>query len=192
MRVSHQSNGACCSDIQIMINTFETRNIFTRIHADRVRNFVTELAVALGLPDSKIKNLRLLARFHDIGKIGVAERILLKKKQLADHEYAELQRHCEIGYHIAKMVPELEKIADWILKHHEWWDGNGYPLGIKGEEIPLECRILAVADAYDAMTHNRPYRRALSIAEARAELERCSGTQFDPVITSVFLRLIAD
>lgn len=192
LQVSHQSNGTCRSAMQLMIKTLETRDIFTKMHADRVRNSITELGVALGLPESRIKTLRLLARFHDIGKIGISESILLKKEPLTSYEYAELQRHCVIGYQIAQTVPGLQSIADCILKHHEWWNSNGYPLGIKGEDIPFECRILAVVDAYDAMITNRPYRKALSIAEAGAELANGAGKQFDPGMVRVFLRLIAD
>jgi HD-GYP domain-containing protein (c-di-GMP phosphodiesterase class II) len=101
-----------------------------------------------------------------------------------------MQRHSEIGHRIALAAPDLAPIADWILKHHEWWNGKGYPLGLKGTEIPLECRILAVADAYDAMTSDRPYRKAMSHAEAVAELRRCAGTQFDPELVERFIALL--
>lgn len=93
-----------------------------------------------------------------------------------------MQRHSEIGHRIAQSAPELFPVADWILKHHEWWNGNGYPIGLKENGIPLECRILAIADAYDAMTSDRPYRRAMSGTKAITELKRCAGTQFDPYL----------
>ena len=101
-----------------------------------------------------------------------------------------MQTHVEIGHRIARSVPELFSIADLILKHHEWWNGKGYPLGLRGEEIPLECRIFAIVDAYDAMTNDRPDRNALNGKEAAAELRRCSGSQFDPDWVDHFIAII--
>jgi HD-GYP domain-containing protein (c-di-GMP phosphodiesterase class II) len=101
-----------------------------------------------------------------------------------------MRRHCEIGYRIAISAPDLVPIAGWILKHHEWWNGQGYPNGIAGCEIPLECRILAIADAYDAMTSDRPYRKAMSKEAALEEIRRCAGTQFDPELTEKFIILL--
>jgi len=110
----------------------------------------------------------------------------------AFREYIEMKRHSEIGYIIAMSPPDLGPIAEFILKHHEWWNGQGYPLGLKGEEIPLECRILAVADAYDAMTSDRPYRSSLSQSKALAELKRCAGVQFDPKLVDKFVDLLKE
>ena len=101
-----------------------------------------------------------------------------------------MRQHCEIGYRIAQSAPDLAPIADWILKHQEWWNGRGYPLGLQGEDIPLECRMLAIADAFDAMTCDRPYRKAMSRAAAVAELVRCAGAQFDPGLVQTFIRLL--
>ncbi|MDP3045342.1 MAG: HD domain-containing phosphohydrolase, partial [Bacillota bacterium] len=101
----------------------------------------------------------------------------------------EMRRHCEIGHRIALSAPDMIPIADWILKHHEWWNGQGYPLGLQGEGIPLECRILAVVDAYDAMTNDRPYRPAMPHETATDELLRCAGTQFDPLVVEKFVQL---
>lgn len=141
----------------------------------------------LGLSARQLADLALLARAHDIGKVAVPCAVLLKPGPLTKEEAETLKSHCENGYRIALSSPELAGIADLILKHHERWDGNGYPLGLKGEEIPVECRILAVAEAFDAMTLPRPYRKPLSFEEAAEELRRVAGKQFDPRVVEVFL-----
>jgi HD-GYP domain-containing protein (c-di-GMP phosphodiesterase class II) len=135
-------------------------------------------------------DLSLLAKFHDIGKVGISDAILLKEGPFTPDEWAEMKRHCEIGYRIALSASDLVPIADWILKHHEWWDGQGYPLGLKGEEIPVECRLLAIADAYEALTSARTYRRKCSHREAVAELRKYAGTQFDPKLLEIFLKMV--
>jgi HD-GYP domain-containing protein (c-di-GMP phosphodiesterase class II) len=114
--------------------------------------------------------------------VGIPDRILFKPGSLNPEEFLEMQKHCEIGHRIALSSPDLAPIADWVLKHHEWWNGKGYPLRLAGEEIPLECRILSIADAYDAMLNDRPYRKALTREMAMEELKRCAGTQFDPYL----------
>ncbi|HRX21272.1 MAG TPA: HD-GYP domain-containing protein, partial [Syntrophomonadaceae bacterium] len=151
-----------------------------------------DLGNKLGLTERNIVDLRLFAQFHDIGKVGLPDRILFKPESLTQEERKEMQRHSEIGHRIALSAPDLVHIADWILKHHEWWDGSGYPLGLVRYDIPLECRILSVADAYDAMTSNRPYRQALSKEEAVAELKRCSGIQFDPFVLEQFIEMLEE
>ena len=133
-------------------------------------------------------DLRLLAQFHDIGKVGIPDRILLKPGPLSPEEMVEMKRHSEIGHRIANSSPDLLPVADWVLKHQEWWNGAGYPLGLAGEKIPIECRILAIADAYDAMTSDRPYRKAMSHDAAVTELRRCAGTQFDPTLVELFIQ----
>ncbi|MFZ5648729.1 MAG: PAS domain S-box protein [Bacillota bacterium] len=176
--------------VQTLMKAMEARDFITEGHADRLQDLVSELAKAIGLPERKITDLRLLAQFHDIGKVGIPDRILFKPGPLNGEEFREMLRHSEIGHRIAQSAPALAPIADWILKHHEWWNGKGYPLGLKGEEIPLECRILAIADAYDAMTNNRPYRKAMTHQEAVNELMRCSGSQFDPQLISMFILVL--
>ncbi|MGB4131076.1 MAG: HD-GYP domain-containing protein, partial [Tepidanaerobacteraceae bacterium] len=151
-----------------------------------------KLAKMLNMNQRQIDDIKLLAMFHDIGKVGVPDKILFKKGPLTHEERLRMQRHTEIGHRIAVSSPELAHISDWILMHHEWWDGNGYPLGIKGEEIPIECRILAIVDAYDAMTKSRPYRPAMSHVEAVAELIRCAGTQFDPYLVDLFVKVLEE
>ena len=139
-----------------------------------------------------MNDLGLLARFHDLGKVGIPDNILNKPGKLTDEEFDRMRKHSEMGYRIAQSVPDLAPIADLILKHHEWWDGRGYPLGLAGESIPLSCRILFIADAYDAMTEDRPYRKAMDRGEAIEELQRCAGTQFDPDLVADFIDLLPD
>ncbi|MFA7149097.1 MAG: PAS domain S-box protein, partial [Syntrophomonadaceae bacterium] len=174
----HSRSSTRSSIVQTMMRALEARDFITEGHADRLQAMVVKMARMLELPERTINDLRLLAQFHDIGKVGVPDSILFKKGSLTKNEYSIMQRHCEIGHRIALSAPELVLIADWILKHHEWWNGQGYPLGIKGEDIPLECRILAIADAYDAMTSDRPYRQAMSREKAVDELKNYAGIQF--------------
>jgi len=188
----HRSQSARSAIVQTLMKALEARDFITEGHADRLQDLVSDLARAMGLPISRLADIRLLAQFHDIGKVGIPDRILFKPQQLTPEERTEMQRHCEIGHRIALSAPDLAPIADWILKHHEWWNGQGYPLGLKGEEIPLECRILAIADAYDAMTNDRPYRKAMSKTAALEELRRCTGSQFDPELTQVFVQLLSN
>ncbi|MDD2554366.1 MAG: CHASE4 domain-containing protein, partial [Desulfotomaculaceae bacterium] len=176
----HRSQSGRSAIVHALKKALEARDFITEGHADRLQDLVTGMANAISLPDSKSADLRLLAQFHDIGKVGIPDRILFKRGPLTFEETGEMRRHCEIGNRIAMSAPDLEPIAEFILKHHEWWNGSGYPLQLKGNNIPLECRILAIADAYDAMTSDRPYRKALSHEMAIAEIKRFAGTQFDP------------
>jgi len=168
----------------------EARDFNTGQHSDRSQDLIAQLAVNIRLPDSSIDNLKLLGRFHDIGKIGVPDSILLKPDRLTPEEFQTMTSHCEIGYFIAMSLPDVAHIADWILKHHERWDGKGYPLKLQGDQIPIECRAMAIVDAYDAIVSDRPYRKALPQEQAIAELQRCSGTQFDPHLTHEFIKLL--
>jgi diguanylate cyclase (GGDEF)-like protein/PAS domain S-box-containing protein len=176
--------------VNTLINTLKTRDLTTERHVTRLEKLLADMASLIGLPESATSDLSLLAKFHDIGKVGVSDSIIFKKGPLTSEEWIEVKRHCEIGYRIALSASDLIPVADWILKHHEWWNGDGYPLGIKGEEIPIECRILAITEAYEAMTSVRPYRRAFSHGEAVAELLRHSGTQFDPELLEKFVQML--
>ena len=187
----HRSQSVRSALVQTLMKALGARDFLTEGHADRLQSLVTGLARLMALPESKIADLRLLAQFHDIGKVGIPDSILFKPGPLTEEEFKEMRRHCEIGYRIAQTANDLLPIADWIIKHHEWWNGKGYPLGLKEEEIPLECRILAIADAYDAMTSDRPYRKALSHEDAVDELKRCTGSQFDPSLVPKFIELLA-
>jgi len=186
----HRSRSSRSSIIQAMMKTLEVRDFITEDHAKRMEDLVTGLAEIVSMPDNQITDLRLLAQFHDIGKVGISDSILFKPGPLTEEEIKSMRQHTEIGHQIALSLPELVPIADWILKHHEWWNGKGYPLGLVGQEIPVECRILSVVDAYDAMTNDRPYRKALRKEDALMELRRYAGIQFDPIVVDCFQRLL--
>ncbi len=186
----HSSQSIRSSIVHTLSQALGIRDFVADGHTDRLQNLVVKLAVAVGVQDSKLPTLRLFGRFHDIGKVGIPDHILFKADRLLDDELVIMKRHCEIGYRIARSSGELAPIADWILKHQEWWNGEGYPLGIRAEEIPLACRILSIVDAYDAMTNDRPYRKAMKHEDAIAELERCAGTQFDPGLVPVFKQIL--
>ena len=166
------------------------RDSTTKKHAERLQKLCPDLGKRIGLSSRDQDELALLARVHDLGKVGIPDSILFKRGPLTPEERAIMQEHPEKGYRIASSSPELAPIARLVLCHHERWDGQGYPLGLKGEDIPLECRILALADTYDAMTSDRPYRKAMSQSHALAEIKRCIGTQFDPQLAEEFIRMI--
>lgn len=175
--------------VQTVKSLLAARDFITEGHVDRMQDLACSLGKLAGLPENRLADLRLFAQFHDIGKVGISDKILFKKGKLSPDEVAEMRTHAEIGHRIALSSADTAPIAEWILKHHEWWNGQGYPLGLAGEEIPLECRILAIIDAYDAMTNDRPYRKAVPHEQAIAELKRCAGFQFDPVLVEKYCGL---
>lgn len=164
----------------------------TEQHADRMQALCVKLGESLHLSGSEINELRLFAILHDIGKIGISDAILNKPGRLTPAEYNKMKQHSMIGYKIASNVAPLEAIAYLILTHHERWDGKGYPNGLKGTDIPLAARILAVIDAYDAMTNDRVYRKAMSHEAALKELLDNKGTQFDPAMVDLFFQLFEE
>ncbi len=166
--------------------TMNLRSQETEEHAQRLVALSRMIGSILALPQKSLDDLQLFAMLHDIGKIGIDDRILNKPGKLSEEEWVIMKKHPEIGYRIAISLPELSSVAEYILTHHERWDGKGYPKGLMGEEIPLLSRILAVADAYDAMTEERVYRKKRSKEEALEEIMNHSGTQFDPAIVEIF------
>jgi diguanylate cyclase (GGDEF)-like protein len=177
---------------QSLQTSLETRDFVMHQHAERLWALGRAVAKEAGLSGKRLRDFKLLTQFHDIGKVGLPEELLFKQDQLTAGEMKEIKLHVEIGHRLAQSIPELYPIADLLLKHHEWWNGQGYPLGLNGENIPLECRIFAIVDAYDAMTNDRPGRKALSKKEAAAELRRCAGSQFDPALVPEFLLIIGE
>lgn len=175
--------------VQALMKALEARDFMTEGHGERLQELIQRFAEAVGLPDSANADLQLFAHFHDIGKVGIPDSILFKPGNLREEEWQVMRKHCEIGHRIAMSTPDLAPIGQFILKHHEWWNGSGYPLGLKGKDIPLQCRMLSIIDAYDAMTCDRPYRRAMDRMTALSELKRCAGTQFDPELVEIFCQL---
>lgn len=173
--------------ISSMMATVYEKSQETEEHAKRLSTFSKIIGEKLNLSQKNLGELELLAMLHDIGKVGIDDGILNKPGKLDEAEWVIMKRHPEIGYRIAKSTSELEPIAEYILSHHERWDGRGYPQGLKGEVIPILSRIIAVADAYDAMTEDRIYRKAMTKEEAIEEIRRNAGTQFDPKIAQLFI-----
>lgn len=176
--------------IEVLMDALAEKDYIAQGHADRLAAWCQDAGEKLGLSPHQLLNLARLARVHDLGKVDIPDSILFKKGPLTGADWKVLQQHATKGHHIARCIPELQSLAELVLRHHERWDGKGYPLGLKGEEIPLECRLFAIADAYDAMVSPRRHRQVRSREEARAELERCAGTQFDPYLVPVFLEVV--
>jgi diguanylate cyclase (GGDEF)-like protein/putative nucleotidyltransferase with HDIG domain len=159
----------------------DARDVYTGSHSQRVAELAARMARRLGLPDEEVELTRLAASLHDLGKLAIPEEILRKPGPLTEPERMVLERHPQIGFRMLESLG-VDPVAEWVLHHHERWDGSGYPDGLPGDQIPLGARIIFVADAYDAMTSERVYRRRVLPEQAIAELQRCAGTQFDPEI----------
>ncbi len=163
------------------------KNRETKEHAERLKKLAMKLGNTIDLPQNKLDELVLLSALHDIGKVAIPDKILMKKGKLNASEWKIMKRHPEIGYKIAESTPPIATIAEDILAHHEWWNGTGYPQGLKEEGIPINSCIAAIVDAFDVMTVGRPYREPISEREAIEELKRCSGTQFNPMLVEKFV-----
>lgn len=169
-----------------LAEALEQRDPYTGGHTRRVHEYSVLIASHLGLPQDEMDTLRLAAIMHDIGKIGVSDQVLRKPGRLNEEEFREMSRHPEVGVDIIEHLPQLAQVVPGVLYHHEQYDGTGYPHKRQAENIPLHARIIGVADAFDAMTSDRPYRKALGFDVAFAELERCAGQQFDPQLVEIF------
>jgi HD-GYP domain-containing protein (c-di-GMP phosphodiesterase class II) len=181
---SHRSD-----TIKTIIQTLHEKNPREEAHSKRVSLICTEMGKVLGMSIEDQNSLNAISHLHDIGKIAIDEAILNKPGKLNEFEWEAIKKHPEIGYRILSTSIEYENIAMDILSHHERYDGKGYPRGIKGNDISLRARIIAIADAYDAMISLRTYRESLSHEQATQELIRCKGSQFDPFLVDVFLSL---
>ena len=178
--------------VRALLQALEKRELNGPGHIDRLTTLLERLAVELELGEGVLRHLRLLAQFHDVGTVGISEAIFFKAEPLTKSELAEIRRHSETGHRIAQYLPDLLPLADDILKHHEWWNGEGYPLGLKGEDIPATARLLSLADSLDSMLNSRPYRGALSADEAIAQIEHNSGRQFDPALVDRLMPLMKE
>ncbi len=176
--------------IQALAAAVEARDIYTHGHSRRVRDYAVALAEALGLPSDRVANLSTAALLHDIGKIGIPDELLRKDDKMTAEQWEIIQSHTKLAAAIVGRIPSLTSCLPAILHHHERWDGNGYPTGLQGEAIPLEARILAIADAFEAMTASRPYHQPMTLSKAIEELKRNSGAQFDPRLVEIFLNII--
>ena len=176
--------------VQTLRYTVEAKDTYTRGHSDRVSEYSVLMGEKLGLPEEQIKTLRIGGLFHDIGKIGIPDSILLKPGKLTDDEYSEIKNHPSIGAHILGSAKIFQDIIPIVKHHHEKYDGNGYPSRLKGDGIPYLARIAAVADTFDAMTSRRSYRGPIDVEQVKEEIKRCEGTQFDPQIAEVFLDIL--
>jgi HD-GYP domain-containing protein (c-di-GMP phosphodiesterase class II) len=165
----------------------EARDPYLRGHSARVTAFAEGLALALGWKGRRLETLRLGGSLHDVGKISVEESVLRKPGPLTEEELGQIRRHPVAGARLVECFDDFLAALPYVLHHHERWDGTGYPHRLRGDSIPLEARLLGVADAFDAMTSVRPYRPALSVTQALAELERCAGSQFDPMLARTFV-----
>ncbi len=178
------------SSIKALANAIEARDRYTHGHSERVTEYSVRIATVLNLDKSEIEKIRYAALLHDIGKINIREDILNKPDRLTDEEFAIMREHPVYGAKIMEPVAEFKEMLPYVYHHHERFDGKGYPDGLAGEDIPLASRILAVADSFDAMTSDRPYRKAMSIEDAIEELRSNSGTQFDPCIVNAFIEIV--
>lgn len=172
--------------LKALVQALESRDLETHGHSERVVTFSLRLAHELGMDKDALRNLELGALLHDIGKIGVPDAILRKPAALNEEEWNKMKLHPQHGQKILRNIDFLENAAHLVAQHHEKWDGSGYPYGLRGEDIDLSARIFAVVDAFDAMISDRVYRRGRSYQDALEELERCAGTQFDPLVVEAF------
>ena len=185
-----QLEKAYLESIETLRYTVEAKDTYTKGHSDRVSEFACLIGKKMGLDDDELKKLKIGGLFHDIGKIGIPDSILLKESKLTNEEYSEIKHHPDIGAHILSNATIFKDIIPIVKHHHERYDGKGYPSNLKGEEIPLLARITAVADSFDAMSSRRTYRDNLELKVIMDEIKKNEGTQFDPKVAEVFLDIL--
>lgn len=185
-----RAGSALAENIPTLVAIIDAKDVNTCGHSERVTKYSVAIAKAMGITGEELSNIQYGALLHDIGKINVEEHILDKPGRLSEHELYSIRNHPNFGANFLSTIDYLKKVTPLVLYHHERWDGNGYPEGIKGENIPLGARIIAVADAFDAMTSDRPYKKSFLVEEAVKELTRCRGTQFDPAVVDAFIKLV--
>jgi diguanylate cyclase (GGDEF)-like protein/putative nucleotidyltransferase with HDIG domain len=186
----YKSSSMRSKTVDIVMKTLFEKSVREMAHSKRVSELCGSIARQIPFDSEAISQIITAGLMHDIGKIGIEETILNKPQKLDDEEWVEMKKHPEVGWRILSSVDEFSELAQFILEHHERWDGRGYPKGMMRDEISMEGRIIALADSYDAMTSQRTYRKALSEEEAVIEIKRCSGTQFDPVIARIFIEKV--
>jgi putative nucleotidyltransferase with HDIG domain len=184
----HTLKKAYLDSVKVLVEAIDAKDPYTRGHSDRVRRMSLQIATFLGLTGERVETLEYGALLHDIGKIGIKDEILQKPGALSPEEYQTIQEHPLIGVKIVEGIEFFKDKIPMIRHHHEHFDGGGYPDGLAGEAIPLEARIIAVPDAFDAMVSLRPHRRAMPLVDILLEMEKCTGKQFDPDIIEIFLK----
>lgn len=189
-KINKELENAYLESIETLRYTVEAKDTYTRGHSDRVSEFSVLIGKKVNLSEEELRLLKIGGLFHDIGKIGVPDSILLKESKLTDDEYFEIKNHPSIGAHILSTASIFKDVIPIVKHHHERYDGHGYPSQLQGNDIPYLARIAAIADSFDAMTSKRTYRDSLSFDMVMAEFEKCKSTQFDPELTDVFLSIL--
>jgi HD-GYP domain-containing protein (c-di-GMP phosphodiesterase class II)/GGDEF domain-containing protein len=191
-RLRGELRSAYLSTVRALADAIEVKDPFVRSHSEEVSRYVAAVAARMDLDPRRREELLFGSLLHDVGKIGISERILLKPERLTQEEFSVIKLHPRIGHRLVSGIPALAGIAPAVLHHHERYDGSGYPSGLAGERIPLEARIIGVADSFSAMTAARPYSKAMAPEDACTELERCAGTQFDPEVVQLFVEAVRE
>jgi HD-GYP domain-containing protein (c-di-GMP phosphodiesterase class II) len=182
LRIRDVTFATLCAMVQLL----DLKDITTGVHSSRMSQWALIMAQLLNLSDEDVRDVEIACVLHDIGKVGIPDEILKKPGRLTPEEQAIMRKHPEYGWSVLKTIPGCENSSRLVLHHHEMWDGGGYPAGLRGEDIPLGARIVAVTDAFDAMINDRPYRKGMPYLEALKRLEQAAGTQFDAPLVSAF------
>jgi HD-GYP domain-containing protein (c-di-GMP phosphodiesterase class II) len=183
-RSANENRELFLGTVKALAAAIDGKDPYTRGHSERVSRFSIAIAQGLGLPDEEIEKIRISALLHDVGKIGIDDKILKKPSALTDEEFAVMKQHPQKGYKIMSQIPAMKEFLPGMYMHHEMINGQGYPQGLKGEEIPLQARIVSVADTFDAMTTDRPYQKAMKFEEALALIKKFVGTRYDDQVVA--------